>query len=127
MTDNEKLLREALLVMLDQVDYTHRACTLTEAVGAVLPVDVIYKARRALQLTEALPPYVSTNHERDRDMANGSHRIAIELAERAVIDGERVTVAREDFEQALVCLSLLAGYVLAKVRTAEAAEAARNK
>jgi hypothetical protein len=43
-------LREALLVVLDQIDYTADppACAVTEMVGAVLPVDVIKAARAAL-------------------------------------------------------------------------------
>jgi hypothetical protein len=41
-------LRDALLLVLDHVDYMHRACTITEAVGAVLPVNVIEIARAAI-------------------------------------------------------------------------------
>lgn len=42
-------LRRALAVMLDQVDYTHGACAVTEMVGAVLPREVIESARKALE------------------------------------------------------------------------------
>ena len=41
-------LEAALGVLLDQVDYTAGACTLTEMVGAVLPLEVIERARKAL-------------------------------------------------------------------------------
>jgi hypothetical protein len=44
----ESDLRAALATVLDQVDYTQGACGLTESVGAVLPVEVIQQARRAL-------------------------------------------------------------------------------
>ncbi|MDR5790260.1 hypothetical protein P9281_27320 [Caballeronia sp. LP003] len=38
----------ALAQMLKHVDYTSRKCTFTEQIGAVLPVEVIYQARAAL-------------------------------------------------------------------------------
>lgn len=41
-------LEAALLTILDQVDYTSRACAVTEMVGAVLPMEVIVLAREAL-------------------------------------------------------------------------------
>jgi hypothetical protein len=41
-------LRAALLLVLDQVDYMHGACSITDAVGAVLPPDVIEIARAAI-------------------------------------------------------------------------------
>lgn len=41
-------VREALQTVLDQVDYTSGACTPTEMVAAVLPVEVIKLAREAL-------------------------------------------------------------------------------
>lgn len=41
-------VREALLLVLDQVDYTKGACGLTEMVGACLDAKVIDKARAAL-------------------------------------------------------------------------------
>lgn len=40
--------KEALLLVLDQVDYTKGACSLTNMVGAALPVEVIDKAREAI-------------------------------------------------------------------------------
>jgi hypothetical protein len=40
--------REALLLVLDQVDYTKGACGLFEMVGACLPAEVIDRARQAL-------------------------------------------------------------------------------
>ena len=42
-------VRQALMVILDCVDYTSGACGLTEMVGAVLPEDIIIKAREALK------------------------------------------------------------------------------
>ena len=39
---------EALRLVLDQVDYTAGACSVTEMVGACLPVKVIEIARAAL-------------------------------------------------------------------------------
>lgn len=42
-------VRAALLVVLDQVDYTANACGVTEMVGAVLPLEVIRQARAALK------------------------------------------------------------------------------
>jgi len=54
MTDAEAKseLRAALLVLLDQVDYTAGACGLTEMVGAVLPRQVIEQCRLVLELTQ---------------------------------------------------------------------------
>lgn len=40
--------RTALLVVLDQVDYTRGACSATEMVGAVLSKEVIALARKAI-------------------------------------------------------------------------------
>lgn len=40
-------LRAALLLVLDQVDYTVGACRFTEMVGAALPTSVIDRARKA--------------------------------------------------------------------------------
>ena len=51
----EKDLRAALLVVLDQVDYTRDACAVTEMVGAVLPREVIDKARAALAMPDTVP------------------------------------------------------------------------
>lgn len=51
MTTNEQKLRAALLLVLDQVDYTVHACNVTDMVGAVLPLEVIDKARIALYET----------------------------------------------------------------------------
>ena len=44
-------LEEALLTVLDQVDYTAGACNLTDMVGACLPLEVIGLARAALKET----------------------------------------------------------------------------
>ena len=49
-------LRQALLVLLDQVDYTAAACGPTEMVGAVLPIEVIRLARQALAEDAGEPP-----------------------------------------------------------------------
>ena len=40
--------REALLLILDQVDYKANNCSITDMIGAVLPVEVIDKCRDAL-------------------------------------------------------------------------------
>jgi dihydrodipicolinate synthase/N-acetylneuraminate lyase len=40
--------RSALQLVLDQVDYTRGACTVTEMVGAVLPEETIAMARASL-------------------------------------------------------------------------------
>ncbi len=42
------VLRPALLLLLDQVDYTHGKCDMAELVGAVLPIGVIEICRAAL-------------------------------------------------------------------------------
>lgn len=42
-------LREALLLLLDQVDYTEGNCRLNEMIGAVLPASVILQCRKALE------------------------------------------------------------------------------
>jgi hypothetical protein len=49
-----KLCCEALTLMLDHVDYTSQRCTFTEQIGAVLPVEVIYQARVALNAYKQL-------------------------------------------------------------------------
>ena len=41
--------KEALQLILDQVDYTNNACGPTEMVGAVLPTEVIARAREAIK------------------------------------------------------------------------------
>lgn len=41
--------RDALLLVLDQVDFTAGACSFAEMVGAVLPKEVIEKAQEALK------------------------------------------------------------------------------
>lgn len=40
---------DALKLLLDQVDYTRGACSLTEMVGAVLPKEVIEQCRKAIK------------------------------------------------------------------------------
>lgn len=45
-------LREALLLVLDQVDYTMGACRLTDMVGACLDHKIIAKARAILVETK---------------------------------------------------------------------------
>lgn len=45
----EQQLRAALLALLDAVDYTTGACSMTELVGAVLPAVLIANARKALK------------------------------------------------------------------------------
>ena len=45
--------KEALQLVLDQVDYTRGACGLTEMVSAVLPKEVIAKAREAIAAENA--------------------------------------------------------------------------
>ena len=40
---------EALQLLLDQVDYTAGACSVTEMVGAVLPLEVIQRCKAALK------------------------------------------------------------------------------
>ena len=47
--------REALLTVLDQVDYTAGNCQVNEMVGAVLPTEVIVLAREALQGEQPSP------------------------------------------------------------------------
>jgi len=42
--------REALLLLLDQVDYTAGNCQMNEPVGGVLPQEVIKLCRNAAQL-----------------------------------------------------------------------------
>ena len=46
--DKPMMCRDALLLLLDQVDYTSGACSLTEMIGACLPVEVIEKCRDAI-------------------------------------------------------------------------------
>jgi len=47
--------KEALRVLLGQVDYTAGACRLVEMVGAVLPKEVIVLARAAIEAEENSP------------------------------------------------------------------------
>jgi hypothetical protein len=51
MTDLQKV-RAALEVVLDQVDYTRGACSVTEPVGGVLDKLVITMARQVLKATK---------------------------------------------------------------------------
>lgn len=55
--------REALMTVLDQVDYTSGACALTEMVGAVLPKEVIKEARLAIakDLSMTQDPKIALN------------------------------------------------------------------
>lgn len=50
----EQALEEAVLVLLDQVDYSAGACRPSEPVAGVLPTVLIKRARRALGLTAML-------------------------------------------------------------------------
>ena len=45
--------RVAIWLLLDHVDYTDNACTANEMVGATLPVEIIRKAKEALQQEDA--------------------------------------------------------------------------
>jgi hypothetical protein len=65
---------------------------------------------------------MNQSHEDDRKMAYDAHELGIKLRERAVINGERVTISLEDFKQVIVALPLMAGWILAKARTAEEGE-----
>lgn len=50
--EKEKVdLRSSLQLLLDQVDYTAGACTITEMVGAVLAKSVIQICHRSLKAT----------------------------------------------------------------------------
>lgn len=48
-------VRDALLLVLDQVDYTRKACTPDEMVGAVLSREVIAIAHAALAQPDPKP------------------------------------------------------------------------
>lgn len=48
-------LLEALQVLLDQVDYTAGNCGITEMVGAVLPKEIIQKARTVIAKAKVEP------------------------------------------------------------------------
>lgn len=48
--DNSRL-REALMLLLDNVDYTEGACSVTEMVGAILPREILVKANQAKRLS----------------------------------------------------------------------------
>lgn len=41
-------LKSVILLLLDHVDYTAKNCSQTDMVGAVLPADIIAKARKSL-------------------------------------------------------------------------------
>jgi hypothetical protein len=71
--------RDALLLVLDQVDYTAGACSLTEMVGAVLPKEVIQKAREALHVEQAptVPSHAELGARKDR--LENDARIAREM------------------------------------------------
>ena len=44
--------REALLLLLDQIDYTRGACSLTDMVGAALPAEVLDKCHETIEATK---------------------------------------------------------------------------
>ncbi len=44
-----RVLREALALILDNADYTRGNCRVNELVGAVLPKEILAKARAALK------------------------------------------------------------------------------
>ena len=48
MNENQRL-RDALLTILDNVDYTSGACRMNETIGGILPAIVIRQARDALR------------------------------------------------------------------------------
>jgi hypothetical protein len=52
MNDAAMMLRIALQVVLDQIDYTQGACTPTEMVGACLPREVLEMAHEVLENTK---------------------------------------------------------------------------
>ena len=54
MPTNQPLTpREALLLLLDQVDYTKGACHFTEMVGAVLPKEVLDRCHQTIEAFHA--------------------------------------------------------------------------
>ncbi len=62
-------IKSALITVLDQVDYTSRACRPNEMVGAVLPIQVIQLARQAIQDSSANQPnQKSTNFKSVKSM-----------------------------------------------------------
>lgn len=48
LEDKADELRTALLLVLDCVDYTHGNCRMNEMVAAVLPKEIIERARKAV-------------------------------------------------------------------------------
>ncbi len=44
--DNSRL-RESLMLILDSVDYTEGACGVHEMIGAILPKEILLKAKEA--------------------------------------------------------------------------------
>jgi hypothetical protein len=83
-------VRASLLVVLDQVDYTRGACSVTEMVGAVLPKEVIDLARKTL----GQAPADATNQSSDRD------RLSAALAsanKEAATSGSTLNVTRALF------------------------------
>ena len=51
----ELTVTEALMVILDEVDYVRGHCSSTEMVGAVLPREIIAEARAALARERGKP------------------------------------------------------------------------
>lgn len=49
MKTKEQELRAALLAILDAVDFTSGNCRVSEPIGAVLPGELIHRAREALR------------------------------------------------------------------------------
>lgn len=48
MNDKTMTCREALQVLLDQVDFERGACSLTDMVGACIPAGLLEKCRAAV-------------------------------------------------------------------------------
>jgi hypothetical protein len=62
------------------------------------------------------------DYERDRKMFYDAHELAISLRAHATYESTTVTVDRRDFEQALVLMSLLAGWGLGKLPSRDSLE-----
>lgn len=82
-------VRTALQTVLDQVDYTDGACTVTEMVGATLPEEVIAQARAALAA-----PFGLTVDQESKYTVNDEGRIINRATGVAIPDDEPIIIFR---------------------------------
>ena len=89
-------VRAALQVLLDCMDFTKGNCNPTEMVGAVVPIEVIENASRALRERSRRWAYVQAEVDFDEKSINYKHIIldGIDSETEAYVQGQRAMASK---------------------------------